>query len=194
MAYIVCPRCTYRRSAPDALVGKRISCPGCRNPIEVHAGDTPGEETQQPARTTSSGSASSAPATGGRSSTEQRARAASPGGRTFAAVAEPDSTAALLEEILAVRSLLLVLCSIVGLACAGLIGIGVTGILLLAGASKEESPQWEYTVTSPPDAVFTKELNDLGKQGWQLVFARRAIDSLTNEASYEVILQRRKRE
>jgi hypothetical protein len=35
-------------------------------------------------------------------------------------------------------------------------------------------------------------MNELGEEGWELVFARRAQDSITDEFSYECIFKRAK--
>lgn len=51
---------------------------------------------------------------------------------------------------------------------------------------------WEYTITAPSDYDFEEAMNDLGEQGWQLVFARRARDSITDRMMYECILKRKK--
>lgn len=50
---------------------------------------------------------------------------------------------------------------------------------------------WEYTVVMPPDPGLEDRLNDLGEDGWELVFARRAMTDL-DIARYEMILKRRK--
>jgi hypothetical protein len=52
--------------------------------------------------------------------------------------------------------------------------------------------QWEYKIASPSDIGFQREMDDLGKQGWELVFARRAT-SQEDSVHYEVILKRPKR-
>ena len=51
---------------------------------------------------------------------------------------------------------------------------------------------WEYKITSVPDGSFDNEMNMLGKEGWELVFARRASDGMTSSPtfSYEMILKR----
>lgn len=53
-------------------------------------------------------------------------------------------------------------------------------------------PQWEYTIESIPDLGFGTAMNNLGKQGWEMVFARRASSgaSYNAEFSYEVIFKR----
>lgn len=53
-------------------------------------------------------------------------------------------------------------------------------------------PEWEYRVESPSDTVLIQSLDEYGKQGWEVIEARRASDSLRN-FSYEVLMKRRKR-
>ena len=57
---------------------------------------------------------------------------------------------------------------------------------------KPEPVRYEYTVATPNDFFLETELNKMGRQGWQVVFARRAMDAL-NIASYEMILMRESR-
>jgi len=71
------------------------------------------------------------------------------------------------------------------------------GLLLLLGfntlaGQKTQTVTYEYKVTSIPDTAFTENMNQLGTEGWELVFARRAQDSTTDEFSYEVIFKRPK--
>jgi hypothetical protein len=49
--------------------------------------------------------------------------------------------------------------------------------------------QWQYTIESIPDLRFDAAIGALGKEGWELVFARRAQDSAQNFA-YECIFKR----
>jgi hypothetical protein len=57
------------------------------------------------------------------------------------------------------------------------------------------SQEWEYSVVSVPDNSFTEKMNEIGAQGWEVVFARRASDGreLLPTFSYEIILKRPKR-
>jgi GYF domain 2 len=57
---------------------------------------------------------------------------------------------------------------------------------------KSTAPQFEYKIESPDDRAFTRTLDRWGKDGWELVFARRASGS-DHEMSYEVILKRQVR-
>jgi hypothetical protein len=55
------------------------------------------------------------------------------------------------------------------------------------------SEHWEYTVVTVPDESFTRQMDALGSDGWELVSARRASDGSTYSPtfSYEMILKRR---
>lgn len=59
--------------------------------------------------------------------------------------------------------------------------------------------RWQYEIQDIPDEQFQTQMNSLGNQGWELVFARRAaesdssddVDSTTPAVfDYEVILKR----
>ena len=50
--------------------------------------------------------------------------------------------------------------------------------------------KWEYKIEAPSDALFTIEMNILGKEGWEMISAKRATSSGGGSASYEVILRR----
>lgn len=49
---------------------------------------------------------------------------------------------------------------------------------------------FEYQIISPDDPEFEKDMNTAGKEGWDLVFARRAKGRYDADMSYEVILRR----
>jgi len=66
--------------------------------------------------------------------------------------------------------------------------IGLSGFNTL-GARLGVASGWEYRLDSPPDVLFQSELDKLGKEGWELVFARRATGS-SKSASYEMIFRR----
>lgn len=54
--------------------------------------------------------------------------------------------------------------------------------------------QWEYMLVSVPDPVFQDEVNDYGRRGWELVFARRASAfSGSDIFEYEMIFKRPKK-
>jgi hypothetical protein len=53
------------------------------------------------------------------------------------------------------------------------------------------SPKWDYQVEGIEDDKFRSEMNAFGAAGWELVFARRAVDtSKDGKAGYEVIFKR----
>lgn len=76
--------------------------------------------------------------------------------------------------------------AIILLLCAGL-GLPFVSVL-------KPAPQWEYILTTILDEAFTTTINGYGKEGWELVFARRASDGSESRSkfSYEVIFKRRK--
>jgi hypothetical protein len=51
---------------------------------------------------------------------------------------------------------------------------------------------WEYKVTAPTDSALEGELRQLGDDGWELVYARRAVSEF-GPAKYEMIFKRKKR-
>jgi len=55
--------------------------------------------------------------------------------------------------------------------------------------------QWEYRIESVPDRSFDQRINAMGREGWELVFARRASDGADYSPtfSYEMIFKRRKK-
>jgi hypothetical protein len=53
-------------------------------------------------------------------------------------------------------------------------------------------PKWEYRIESPSDSAFDTEMEKLGEEGWELVFARRATTSTGVTASYEMIFRRQR--
>jgi hypothetical protein len=52
-------------------------------------------------------------------------------------------------------------------------------------------PRWQYRIEDVPDDQFTSELDRYGSAGWELVFARRAVDG-KDKPAYEVIFKRPK--
>lgn len=50
------------------------------------------------------------------------------------------------------------------------------------------TPQWEYRIEGISDAILIEKLDRMGAGGWELVFARRALDD--GKGLYEVILKR----
>ena len=57
------------------------------------------------------------------------------------------------------------------------------------------SQKWEYRIFAIPDLSFDTQINALGSDGWELVFARRASDGSETRPtmSYEVIFKRPKK-
>lgn len=73
-------------------------------------------------------------------------------------------------------------------------------LLLGVTAWKAFSPPptaWEYKIESIQDSEFTDKTNALGKEGWEVVFARRASDGDSPDGTpptmlYEMIFKRPK--
>lgn len=57
-----------------------------------------------------------------------------------------------------------------------------------------DRPRWEYRIESPDDFGLRTIINNLGNEGWELAFARRALDSSTEEYNYEMIFKRQRQE
>lgn len=73
--------------------------------------------------------------------------------------------------------------------------LGILGILLantLVGNKTKAVVAWEYQIESVPDLSFDETMGELGGEGWELVFARRAQDAITDDFSYECIFKRKK--
>ena len=72
------------------------------------------------------------------------------------------------------------------------------GLLLLLGfntlaGQKTQATLWEYKIVSVPDLTFTETMDQIGGDRWELVSARRAKDSTTDDFSYECIFRRTKK-
>jgi hypothetical protein len=77
-----------------------------------------------------------------------------------------------------------------------LVFVIVSITIAFLGCTQAQPPKdikWEYKITSIPDANFTQDINKLGDEGWELVFARRASGG-GGEFSYEMIFKRPKKE
>lgn len=57
------------------------------------------------------------------------------------------------------------------------------------GNSQEYIPRWEYYIRGIRDSTWTTEMDLLGKNGWELITARRAQDS-KGDMQYECIFKR----
>jgi hypothetical protein len=90
-----------------------------------------------------------------------------------------------------------------GSSLSGALTSGVVGVAILSFLAwkltaierlldkKVTPPEFEYMIAAPKDYAFNREMTELGKQGWEVVSARRATSSNEYEkASYEVILKR----
>jgi hypothetical protein len=66
--------------------------------------------------------------------------------------------------------------------------------LLLAWNTFKPAQKWEYKIEAVPDIGFETRINNLGNEGWELVFARRASTGKElgdkTEFSYEMIFKR----
>lgn len=71
-----------------------------------------------------------------------------------------------------------------------LVGIAITQVY--TGYQPPAQVTYEYMLGSEPDATLKETINKLGAQGWELVFARRVVDSLGADAKgqYEMIFRR----
>jgi hypothetical protein len=65
-------------------------------------------------------------------------------------------------------------------------GLAAVGLPFFFGAPD----RWEYRIEAPSDLSLTDELDDLGREGWEVVSARRATSGSGYGASYEMILKR----
>ncbi len=81
----------------------------------------------------------------------------------------------------------ILLLTVIALLLLGTLGVQVVSVFQRRNA-------WEYMITSPSDIDFQRSLDNHGKNGWELVTARRASNSnsLTIKFSYECIFKRRK--
>lgn len=72
------------------------------------------------------------------------------------------------------------------------------GLLILLGfntfaGQKTQAVVYEYKIDSVPDLTFTETMNVQGSEGWELVFARRAKESSSDDFTYECIFKRVKK-
>lgn len=102
-----------------------------------------------------------------------------------APVAPPISGVASQQSILRTTPLQMVF------TAAMLLGIWICAALLLAQLFSGREPSWEYKIIAPSDDVFAEVMDILGRDGWELVTARRATsgDAEHSQASYECIFR-----
>lgn len=72
---------------------------------------------------------------------------------------------------------------------ATLVAVVAAALLLVRATQPRE---WEYIILSPSDEAFLATVQNAGAQGWELVSARRANDSVTEKFGYEMIFKRPK--
>lgn len=82
--------------------------------------------------------------------------------------------------------------AVIALGIALLVTSAATGAFTFATSKAVSDPRWEYMILSVPDEMFTQQLDRLGANGWEMVFARRASDGNTTHStmSYEMIFKR----
>ena len=73
----------------------------------------------------------------------------------------------------------------------------LVGVVIMMSWNTFRVEKWEYKIEAVNDLTFTTDINKLGEDGWELVFARRAsagsLDSgVKPEFSYEIIFKRRR--
>lgn len=64
-------------------------------------------------------------------------------------------------------------------------------IVALLAVPRLSSPSYDYKIVTVPDLMFEGGMKIIGDNGWDLVFARRAIDEHKDPA-YEMIFKRAK--
>jgi len=79
------------------------------------------------------------------------------------------------------------------ISTGALVGIFLILLINVLAGQKPRSVEWEYKIEAISDSIFTTEMDIYGKEGWELVTARRAVNSITDKASYECIFKRVKR-
>ena len=74
-------------------------------------------------------------------------------------------------------------------AITGMLASQILGVA--EPATKSALTEWEYKIDSPYDETFESSMNFMGRQGWELVSARRAT-SKYGSPKYEMIFKRPK--
>lgn len=65
-----------------------------------------------------------------------------------------------------------------------------TTATVVSAAAEVVEDRWEYVTFAPPDIVYDETLNRLGREGWELVSARRVRSSL-GDMAYEITMRRK---
>jgi hypothetical protein len=76
------------------------------------------------------------------------------------------------------------------ISAASLIGLLLLFTLTTFAGQKTKAVEYEYKIESVSDLSFTETMNRRGSDGWDLVFARRAKDSGSDDFAYECIFKR----
>ena len=76
-----------------------------------------------------------------------------------------------------------------GFAITGMLASQIFGVA--EPATKSALTEWEYKIDAPYDETFESSMNIMGRQGWELVSARRAT-SKYGSPKYEMIFKRPK--
>ncbi len=76
------------------------------------------------------------------------------------------------------------------ISTGALVGIFLILLISFLSGQKTRSVAWEYKIEAVSDSIFITEMDIYGKEGWELVTARRAVNSITDKASYECIFKR----
>lgn len=70
------------------------------------------------------------------------------------------------------------------------LSMAVVGLILVASIAYKVwvPPAWEYTILSPSDYELKGKLSEMGREGWEIASARRALNDKTG--IYELIFKR----
>jgi hypothetical protein len=77
------------------------------------------------------------------------------------------------------------------ISTGALVGIFTILLINLLGGQKPQAVSWEYKIEAISDLIFIESMDGYGKNGWELVSARRAVTD--GVASYECIFKRVKK-
>jgi hypothetical protein len=164
MVVIQCPTCSQKYRVEAGAIGNEVPCQTCGiNFLAVDIDAAPLPASPRPAPPVEANSAAKV----GRQTVlrleAQRLAQEKPNGVT--------------------RNQGLILISVV------LVGLGLQLVQVLA----VRRPVWEYKILAPADAGLEAALNAEGKDGWEVVSARRATEGKAGSFLYEMIMKRPKR-